>query len=82
MGEIQCETCHLSPYSDIESAKNVLSVMRGAGIEPGPDSYVSLLNAYAQEGDQDSLKKVCVYSVDGGGLNDANTRLALVCGNL
>lgn len=34
--------------------------MRGAGMEPGPDTYVSLLNAYAEKGDLDSLKKVCV----------------------
>lgn len=34
--------------------------MKGAGIEPGPDTYVSLLNAYAEKGDLDSLKKVCV----------------------
>lgn len=33
-------------------------MMRGAGIEPGPDTYVSLLNAYAEKGDQDSLQKV------------------------
>lgn len=35
--------------------------MRGAGIEPGPDTYVSLLNAYAEKGDLDSLKKVWVF---------------------
>lgn len=35
--------------------------MRGAGIEPGPDTYVSLLTAYAEKGDLDSLKKVCVF---------------------
>lgn len=45
----------------MESAKNILSVMRGAGIEPGPDTYVSLLLAYAEKGDLDSLKKVCVF---------------------
>lgn len=45
----------------MESAKNILSVMRGAGIEPGPDTYVSLLTAYAEKGDMDSLKKVCVF---------------------
>uniref|UniRef100_A0A7N9ASD3 Leucine rich pentatricopeptide repeat containing n=1 Tax=Mastacembelus armatus TaxID=205130 RepID=A0A7N9ASD3_9TELE len=42
---------------DIESAKNILSVMQGAGIEPGPDTYVALLKAYAEKGDFDSLKK-------------------------
>lgn len=46
--------------SDIESAKNIPSVMRGAGMEPGPDTFVSLLNAYAEKGDMDSLKKVCL----------------------
>lgn len=35
--------------------------MKGAGIEPGPDTYVSLLNAHAEKGDLDSLKKVCVF---------------------
>lgn len=50
----------LSLYRDMESAKNILTVMRGAGIEPGPDTYVSLLNAYAEKGDLDNLKQVCV----------------------
>lgn len=45
----------------MESAKNILSVMRGAGIEPGPDTYVSLLTAYAEKGDMDSLKTVGVF---------------------
>ena len=48
--------------SDIESAKNILPVMRGAGIEPGPDTYLSLLTAYAEKGDLESLKKVSVVS--------------------
>lgn len=52
----------LSLCRDIEGAKNILAVMRGAGIEPGPDTYVSLLNAYAEKGDLDSLKKVCVFT--------------------
>lgn len=51
----------MSLCRDIESAKNILTVMKGAGIEPGPDTYVSLLNAHAEEGDLDSLKKVCVF---------------------
>lgn len=49
--------------SDIESAKNILSVMHGAGIEPGPDTYVSLLNAYAENGDLENMKKVCALIV-------------------
>lgn len=49
--------------SDIESAKNILSVMGGAGIEPGPDTYVSLLNAYAEKGDLENMKKVCAFIV-------------------
>lgn len=49
--------------SDIESAENILPVMRGAGIEPGPETYVALLNAYAEKGDLDNIKKVCVCSV-------------------
>lgn len=48
---------------DIESAKNILAVMKGAGIEPGPDTYTALLNAYAEKGDLDSMKAVCFYSV-------------------
>lgn len=48
--------CHCR---DIESAKNIMTVMEGAGIEPGPDTYVSLLNAHAANGDMDSVKQVC-----------------------
>lgn len=43
---------------DIKSAENILSVMRVAGVEPGPDTYLSLLNVYAEKGDVDSIKKV------------------------
>jgi len=46
--------------SDIDSAANILPVMRGAGIEPSPDTYVSLLNAYAEKGDLANMKKVCI----------------------
>lgn len=35
--------------------------MQGAGIEPGPDTYTALLSAYAEMGDLDALKKVCVF---------------------
>ncbi|KAG7245682.1 hypothetical protein CRUP_016018, partial [Coryphaenoides rupestris] len=42
---------------DIESAKNILTVMRSSGIEPGPDTYVSLLNAYAEMGDMEGIKQ-------------------------
>lgn len=45
----------------MDSSKNILSVMRGAGIEPGPDTYVSLLTSYAEKGDMDSIKEVCVF---------------------
>lgn len=48
---------------DIESAQNILTVMKGAGIEPGPDTYVSLLIAFAEKGDLDGLKKVCATFV-------------------
>ncbi|TMS04728.1 Leucine-rich PPR motif-containing protein, mitochondrial [Larimichthys crocea] len=37
--------------------KNILTVMQGAGIEPGPDTYTALLSAYAEMGDLDTLKK-------------------------
>lgn len=33
--------------------------MKGAGIDPGPDTYISLLNVHAEKGDMDSLNKVC-----------------------
>uniref|UniRef100_H3CPU5 Uncharacterized protein n=1 Tax=Tetraodon nigroviridis TaxID=99883 RepID=H3CPU5_TETNG len=42
---------------DMESARNILTVMKGAGIDPGPDTYISLLNVYAEKGDMDSFKK-------------------------
>lgn len=32
--------------------------MKGAGINPGPATYISLLNVYAEKGDIDSFKKV------------------------
>ena len=48
----------MQQHSDIESAKNILLVMRGAGIEPGPDTYVALLTAYAEKGDIASIKQV------------------------
>lgn len=46
-------------FSDIESARNILTVMKGAGIDPGPDTYIALLNVHAEKGDMDSFKKVC-----------------------
>lgn len=52
----------LLPRSDMESAKNILPVMRGAGIEPNPDTFVSLLSAYAEKGDLDGMKEVCELS--------------------
>lgn len=42
----------------MKSAENILSVMRMAGVEPGPDTYLSLLSVYAEKGDIDSIKKV------------------------
>lgn len=50
-------------FRDIESAKNILNVMKGAGIDPGADTYVSLLSAYAETGDMDSFSKVCMFLV-------------------
>lgn len=43
---------------DMENAENILTVMREAGIEPGPDTYLTLLNAYAEKGDIDHVKQV------------------------
>ena len=42
----------------MESSESILQVMKGAGIEPGPDTYVALLNAYAERGDMDKIKQV------------------------
>lgn len=48
----------LNSFRDMKSAENILSVMRMAGVEPGADTYLSLLNVYAEKGDVDSIKKV------------------------
>ena len=45
-------------YRDMENAENILTVMKEAGIEPGPDTYLALLNAYAEKGDIDHVKQV------------------------
>lgn len=45
---------------DMESSEGILTVMKGAGIEPGPDTYLSLLNVYAEKGDIDKIKEVCL----------------------
>lgn len=50
--------CH---FRDIESAKNILTLMKDSGIDPGSDTYISLLTAYAEKGDMDSFVKVCVF---------------------
>lgn len=42
----------------MENAENILSVMRDAGVEPGPDTYVALLNAYAEKGDINKIEEV------------------------
>uniref|UniRef100_A0A671LMK0 Leucine-rich PPR motif-containing protein, mitochondrial-like n=1 Tax=Sinocyclocheilus anshuiensis TaxID=1608454 RepID=A0A671LMK0_9TELE len=42
---------------DMDSAEGILSVMKGAGIEPGPDTYLSLLNVYAEKGDFAKMKQ-------------------------
>lgn len=42
----------------MENAENILTVMKEAGIEPGPDTYLALLNAYAEKGDIDHVKQV------------------------
>lgn len=48
----------LNSFRDMKSAENILSVMKMAGVEPGPDTYLSLLNVYAEKGDADNIKKV------------------------
>lgn len=42
----------------MENAENILTVMKEAGVEPGPDTYLALLNAYAEKGDIDHVKQV------------------------
>ncbi|KAL0177792.1 hypothetical protein M9458_026686, partial [Cirrhinus mrigala] len=42
---------------DMDSSEGILSVMKGAGIEPGPDTYLSLLNVYAEKGDIAKIKQ-------------------------
>uniref|UniRef100_A0A673JLV4 Leucine-rich PPR motif-containing protein, mitochondrial-like n=1 Tax=Sinocyclocheilus rhinocerous TaxID=307959 RepID=A0A673JLV4_9TELE len=42
---------------DMDSAEGILSVMKGAGIEPGPDTYLCLLNVYAEKGDFAKIKQ-------------------------
>ena len=45
----------------MENAENILTVMREAGIEPSADTYLALLNAYAEKGDIDRVRQVtCV----------------------
>lgn len=42
----------------MENAENILTIMKEAGIDPGSDTYVALLNAYAEKGDIDHVKQV------------------------
>ena len=53
-----CFIFHELMYRDMENAENILTVMKEAGIEPGPDTYLALLNAYAEKGDIDHVKQV------------------------
>uniref|UniRef100_A0A673JSJ6 Leucine-rich PPR motif-containing protein, mitochondrial-like n=1 Tax=Sinocyclocheilus rhinocerous TaxID=307959 RepID=A0A673JSJ6_9TELE len=49
---------------DMDSAEGILSVMKGAGIEPGPDTYLCLLNVYAEKGDFAKIKQPLENMVD------------------
>jgi leucine-rich PPR motif-containing protein len=42
----------------MENAENILTVMKQAGIEPGPDTYLALLNAHAERGDIGQVRQV------------------------
>lgn len=53
-----CNFFHPQHFRDMENAENILSVMRDAGIEPGPDTYVALLNAYAANGNINKIEEV------------------------
>lgn len=46
----------------MENAENILTVMKQAGIEPGPDTYLALLNAHAEKGDIDHVKQVWLHA--------------------
>ncbi len=59
----------------MDSAEGILSVMKGAGIEPGPDTYLSLLNVYAEKGDIAKIKQVCDY----GGWNGFIRECCVYC---
>uniref|UniRef100_A0AAY4CTS6 Leucine-rich PPR motif-containing protein, mitochondrial n=1 Tax=Denticeps clupeoides TaxID=299321 RepID=A0AAY4CTS6_9TELE len=48
--------CLVCVCRDMGSAEGILSVMKGAGIEPGPDTYLALLSAYAEKGDIAKIK--------------------------
>lgn len=53
---------------DMASAENILSVMRGAGIEPGPATYLALILAYSKEGNIAKIIEVrndCIYVIMG-----------------
>ena len=48
--------------SDVESAESILPVMKSAGIEPGPDTYMALLTVYAEKGDMAKIIQVRVHT--------------------
>ncbi|EPY79461.1 hypothetical protein CB1_000929005 [Camelus ferus] len=52
-----CNVGDIEGARDMENAENILTVMKEAGIEPGPDTYLALLNAYAEKGDIDRVKQ-------------------------
>ena len=48
-------------FSDTQGAMEVLQSMKSAGIEPSEGTYTVIMCSYAEVGDLDAIKQVCVY---------------------
>lgn len=45
----------------MDNAINILSVMKDTKIEPGSETYLALLNAYAEKGDINRIEEVMPF---------------------
>lgn len=45
----------------MDNAVNILSVMRDTKIEPGSETYLALLNAYAEKGNINQIEEVMPF---------------------
>lgn len=45
----------------MDNAVNILSVMRDTKIEPGSETYLALLNAYAEKGNINQIEEVIPF---------------------